>query len=101
MDAVHGEMLEPCSGTFCEVERQVLYDKEAVVRLACSIGETEVLQPHGGVGVPRILDNVRRHAEARREWRLSDPFCERLWSIGIWAWAASSVPHPRVLAMVI
>jgi hypothetical protein len=32
MDAIHGEMLEPCSGTFCEVERHVLYDEEVIVR---------------------------------------------------------------------
>jgi hypothetical protein len=43
MDAIHGEMLEPCSGTFYEVERKVLYDEEVIVCPACSIGETEVL----------------------------------------------------------
>jgi hypothetical protein len=59
MDVVRGEMLEPCSSTFYEVERQVLYDEEVVVHPACSTGDMEVLQPHDGVGVPRIFDNAR------------------------------------------
>ena len=77
MDAVRGEMLEPCSGTFRKVERQVLDDKEVVVHPACPTGEAEVFQPHGGVGVPRVLDDVWWRAEARREWRLPDLYCER------------------------
>ena len=85
MDAVRGEMLEPCSGTFYEVERQVLYDEEVIICPACSTGETEVLQLHGGVGVPGILVDVQRRAEACREWRLPDSFCERLRSTGIQA----------------
>jgi hypothetical protein len=55
-----------------------LDDEEIVVCPACSIGEAEVFQPHGRVGVPRVLDDVRWHVEACREQRLSDPFCERL-----------------------
>jgi hypothetical protein len=43
MDAIHGEMLEPCSGTFCKVERKVLYNEEVIVQPTCSTGETEVL----------------------------------------------------------
>jgi hypothetical protein len=82
-------------------EQQVLYDEEVIVRPTCSTGETETLQPHGGVGVPRILDNVRRRVKACREWHLSDSLCEHLRSAGVWAWVALSVPHPRVQAMVI
>ena len=59
VDAVRGEMLEPCLGTFRKVEWQVLDDEEIVVCPACSIGQAEVFQPHGGVGVPRVLDDVR------------------------------------------
>jgi hypothetical protein len=60
----------------------------------------EVLQPYDGVGVPKIHDNVRQHVEVHREWHLLDSFCERLRSTGIWARAASSIPHPGVLAKV-
>ena len=31
VDAIRGEMLEPCSGAFRKVERQVLDDEEIVV----------------------------------------------------------------------
>ena len=59
MDAIHGEVLEPCSGAFRKVERQVLDDEEIVIRPTCSTGEVEVFEPHGGVGVPGVLDDVR------------------------------------------
>ena len=66
VDAVRGEMLEPCSGAFCKVERQVLDDEEFVVRPACSTGETGLESPEyltmfggarkrAGNGVYRIL----------------------------------------------
>jgi hypothetical protein len=42
VDAVHGEMLEPCSSAFHEVEWQVLDDEEIIVRPACSTGKVEV-----------------------------------------------------------
>jgi hypothetical protein len=42
VDVVHGEMLEPCSGAFRKVERQVLDDEEIVICPAYSIGEVEV-----------------------------------------------------------
>ena len=58
MDVVHGEMLEPCSGAFHKVEWQVLDDEEIIIRPACLIGEAKVLQPHGRVGVPGVLDDV-------------------------------------------
>jgi hypothetical protein len=32
----------------------------------------EVFQPHGGVGVPGVLNDVRWRMEARREWHLPD-----------------------------
>ena len=63
VDAIHEEMLEPCSGTFCEVEWQVLDDEEIIVHRACSIGEAKVFQPYSGVGVHGVLDDVRRCAE--------------------------------------
>jgi hypothetical protein len=63
VDVVHGEMLEPCSGAFCKVERQVLDDEGIVVRPAYSIGEVEVFQPHGKIGVPRVLDDVQWHGK--------------------------------------
>ena len=78
MDAIRREMLEPCLGTFHKVEQQVLNDEEIIVRPACSIGEVEVFQPHSTVGVPGVLDDVRRRTEARQEWCLSDPFCEHM-----------------------
>jgi hypothetical protein len=74
VDVVQGEMLEPCLGAFDKVERQVLDDEEIVVRPTCSTGEAEVFQPHFGVGVPRVLDDVRRRMEVHQEWRLPDPF---------------------------
>jgi hypothetical protein len=100
MDVVCGEMLEPCSGTFCEVERQVLYDEEH--HPPCLLDRQDESRPATRrVGVPEIHDNVQRHVEVRREWHLLDSFCERLRSTGIWARVASSVPHPGVLAKVI
>jgi len=36
VDAIRGEVLEPCSSTFREVELQVLDDEEVVVHLARS-----------------------------------------------------------------
>ena len=42
VDAVRGEMLEPCSGAFYEVEWQVLDDEEIVVHPAYSTGKSEV-----------------------------------------------------------
>ena len=78
MDAVCGEMLEPCSGTFLKVEQQVLDDKEVIVHPAYSIGEAKVFQPYGGVGVPKVLDDVRRCVAPRQEWCLPDPHRERL-----------------------
>ena len=100
VDAVRGEMLEPCLGSFCKVEWQALDDEEIVVPPACSIGEAKIFQPHGGVGVLRILA-IQRCVKTRREWRLPNPFCEHLWAIGIWAWVASSIPNPRMSAMVV
>ena len=76
-------------------------DEEIVVRPACSIGEVEVFQPYDGVGVSRVLDNIRQRMEARQEWCLLDPFCERLQSVGVWDRAVSSFPNPRMLAMVV
>ena len=83
VDAVHGEVLEPCSGAFHKVEWQALDDEEIIVCPSYSIDEMEVFQPHGGVGVPRVLDDVWRCTETRREWRLPDPFRKRLWAVGI------------------
>jgi hypothetical protein len=65
MDAVRGEMLEPCSRTFHKVERQVFDDEEIIVHPTHSTGEAEVFQPHGEVCVPRGLDDIWRHVEAR------------------------------------
>ena len=65
MDAIHGEMLEPCSGTYCKVEWQVLDDEEIIICPIYSIGKAEVFQPHGGVGVPRVLDDVWRCMKMR------------------------------------
>ena len=101
MDAIHGEMLEPCLGSFLKVEWQVLDDEEIVIHPACSAGEAEVFQPYDGVGVSGVLDDIQRRAKARREWCLSDPFCERLQSTGVRAWAASSLPNPGMSAMVV
>ena len=42
VDAVHGEMLEPCSSAFRKVEWQVLDDEEIIVCPTCSTGEAEV-----------------------------------------------------------
>ena len=42
VDAVRGEMLEPCSGAIREVEWQVLDDEEIIIRPAYPIGEVEV-----------------------------------------------------------
>ena len=94
-------MLEPCLGTFRKVEWQVLDDEEIVVHPVYSIGEAEVFQPHDRVGVLEVLDDVRRCAETHHEWCLPDPFCKRLWAASIQAWAASFVPNPRMLAMVV
>ena len=55
MDAARGDILEPCSGSFRKVERQVLDDEEVVVRPAYSTSEAEVFQPHSGVGVYNTL----------------------------------------------
>jgi hypothetical protein len=66
VDVVHGEMLEPCSGAFYKVERQVLDDEGIIVRLTCLIGEVEVFQPHGRIGVPRVLDDVQWHGKHAR-----------------------------------
>jgi hypothetical protein len=73
MDAIHRETLEPCLGTLCEVERQVLYDEEVVICPACSTGETEVLQPHDRVGSLEYLtmfDGARKCAENGVCWIL-------------------------------
>ena len=78
VDAIRGEMLEPCLGAFHEVERQILDDEEIVICPAYSTGEAKVFQQHIRVGVPRVLDDVWRRAEARMEWRLPDPFSGRL-----------------------
>ena len=83
MDAVHGEMLKPFLGAFRKVKWQVLDDEEVVVCPACSKGEAKVFQPHGGVGVPVVLDNVRRCMKVHREWCLPDPFCEHLRAVGV------------------
>ena len=101
MDAVRGEMLEPCSGIFHKVEWQVLDDEEIIVRHACSVGEVEVFQPYGRVGVSGVFDDIWRRTEACREWCLQDPFCECLQSIGVRAQAASSFPNPGMSAMVV
>ena len=42
VDAVSREVLEPHLGAFCEAERQVLDDEEAVIHSACSMGEAEI-----------------------------------------------------------
>ena len=101
VDAVRGEMLEPCSGAFCKVERQVLDDEEFVVCPACLTSEAAVFQPHGRVGVLGVLDDVRRRAETRQEWRLSDPLYERLRVAGVRAWAMLSISNLGMSAMVI
>jgi hypothetical protein len=59
-------MLEPCSGTFYKVEWQVLDDKEIVICPACSTSEAEVFQPHSGVAVLGVPDDVRRRAKRAR-----------------------------------
>jgi hypothetical protein len=41
-------------------------DEEIVVCPASSTSEVEVFQPHSRVGVPEVLDDVRRCVEARR-----------------------------------
>ena len=78
MDAVRGEMLEPCSGTFYKVEWQVLDDEEIIICPAYSTSEVEVFQPHDGVCVLGVLDDDRWRVETRWEWHLLDPFCECL-----------------------
>ena len=65
VDAVRGEMLEPCSGAFREVERQVLDDEEVIIRSTCVTGEAKVFQPYGGVGVSGVLNDVRWCLESR------------------------------------
>jgi hypothetical protein len=60
-----------------------LDDEEVIVHPACLKGEAEVFQPHDGVGVPEVLDDVWWRAEVHRKWRLPDPFCERLRATGI------------------
>jgi hypothetical protein len=42
VDAVRGEMLEPCSSAFREVERQILDDEVIVVCPTYSTGEVEI-----------------------------------------------------------
>ena len=74
VDAICGEMPEPCSGAFCHVKWQVLDDEEIIVCPTYSIGKAEVFQPYGRVGVSRVLDDIRQRVEARREWCLPDPF---------------------------
>ena len=101
MDVVHGDMLEPCSGAFHEVEWQVLDDEEIIVCPACSTSEAEILQPYSGVGVPRVLDDVRRHAETHREQRLSDLLRKRLQAKSVQAWTASNISDPGVSTMVV
>ena len=63
VDALREEVLEPCSGTFREVEQQVLDDEEVIIRPACSTGEAKVFQPYGGVGVLRVFDDVWWHTK--------------------------------------
>jgi len=42
VDAIHGEMLEPCLGSFHEVEWQLLDDEDIIVHPTCSKGEVEI-----------------------------------------------------------
>jgi hypothetical protein len=65
VDAIREEMLEPCSGAFRKVEWQVLDDEEIIVRPSCSTSRAQLFQPHGGVGVPKVFDDVRQHTETR------------------------------------
>ena len=83
MDAVHGEMLEPCSGALRKVEWQILDDEKIIIRSTWPTGKAEVFQTYGRVGVPRVLIDVWQCTEGHWKWRMPDPFCERLRATGI------------------
>jgi hypothetical protein len=103
VDAVCGQMLEPCSGAFRKVEQQVLDDEEIIVRPACSTSEAEVFQSYGGVGVSVVLTifgGVRKHAgNGVCQILLRTPAGRSL--AGVRTWAASSVPNPGMSTMVV
>ena len=101
MDAVCGEVLEPRSGAFCEVERKVLDDEDVIIRPSCSKGKAEVYQPYSGVGVLGVFGIVRRCAEPCRERRLADLLREHLWAASVQARAASRISNPRMSAVIV
>jgi hypothetical protein len=60
-------VLEPCPRGVAEVERQVLDDEEIVRRSPGVAGESVVLKPHAGVGLPVVPGYVGWSPETRGE----------------------------------
>jgi hypothetical protein len=62
------------------VKRQILYDEEVVRRSPGMAGESVVLEPHAGVGVPDVPRYIGRSVEARGEPRVPDALAKGPWT---------------------
>jgi hypothetical protein len=80
MDLVPRQVLEPHSHGVAEVERLVLDDEEVIHHSPGVAGESVVLEPLTGVGVPVIPRYVGRSMEARGEPRIVDALTKGPWT---------------------
>jgi hypothetical protein len=78
-----------------------LNDEGIIISSTRMARNTKIFEPHAGVGILGIFDDVRGCVEPRRKRRLLDPFREGPWPTGVWARAASSILIvPRTLVAV-
>ena len=92
MDAIYWEVFDPCSRVYHLVKGEILNDEGVIISFARVACNTEVFEPHSGVAIPRVFDEVRRRVEPHRERSMGDPLREGSCPIGVRARAASSVP---------
>jgi hypothetical protein len=76
-----------------------LNDEGIIIGSARTARNMKIFEPHAGVGILGVFDDVKGCAELRQKRSLLDPFREGPWPAGIWARAASSILiMPRTLA---
>jgi hypothetical protein len=71
VDLVPGQVLEPRLCGVTEVGRHVLDDKKVIFRSPSVAGESAVLEPHAGVGVPVVPRYIGRSMETGGEPRIA------------------------------
>jgi hypothetical protein len=67
VDAARWQVLDPNVHAVGEVEGEVLDDEKLILGSPCQAHHAIVLQPDARVSVPRVLGEVRRQSELRRE----------------------------------